>query len=198
MPDDARFKMWLDAARKGDVEAFGFIVPVLRPGVARIVARYAHTEEDREDLLQEVFIRAFSSLKNYRGKGSFEGWLRKLAVGTSIDWLRSKTRRKVSYESELTRDEKNWLQERFADDSSHSPETATERNFARQILYKALDKLSPEDRTAITLFELEGMNIEEVASVTGWSHSNVKVRCHRARKRLASFIREEGGYFERE
>ncbi len=192
METEAQFILWLESARRGDVEAFGRIVAVLRPRLAGIVARYARMEQDREDLLQEVFIRAFRSLKKFRGAGSFEGWMRKIAVRTSIDWLRAKLRRKEKSESELTADERNWISSRFADTSTGNPDRELQKNIAVEMLYKALDKLSPEDRTAITLFELDGLSIIEIADITGWSISNVKVRCHRARKRLAKWVKDSG------
>jgi RNA polymerase sigma-70 factor (ECF subfamily) len=192
MVNDAQFELWLDAARRGDIEAFGRIVAHLRPKMARIVARYARREADREDLLQDVFIRAFRSLKKYRGTGSFEGWMRKVAVRTSIDWLRAKMRRREVVESELTTEEQSWLQSRASDSSGTSPEREAERNMARGILYKALDELSPDDRTAIVLFEIEGLSVAEISNATGWSESNVKVKCHRAKKRLAEWVRKRG------
>ena len=192
MQDNEQLKLWLDAARGGDIEAFGRIVTLLRPRVARVVARYATIEVDREDLLQEVFIKAFRTLKKYRGTGSFEGWLHKVAVGTSLDWLRAKMRRKERLESELSAEERHWLEVKLSGTSTDSPDRELDRNMAKELLYKALDELSPEDRTAITLFELEGMSVEEISGITGWSKSNVKVRCHRARGRLAKWIRERG------
>ena len=192
MQDYAQLELWLDAAKRGDVEAFGRIVSLLRPRIARVVARYASRLEDREDLLQDVFLRAFRSLKKFRGSGSFEGWMHKVAIHTSLDWLRTKMRQREKYESELTDDEHNWLQNRLSVIGSNSPYDETERNMAKEILYKALDRLSPEDRTAIILFELEGMSVAEVSGVTGWSKSNVKVRCHRARAKLAKFVKEGG------
>jgi RNA polymerase sigma-70 factor (ECF subfamily) len=192
MENDAQFRLWLDAARRGDVEAFGRVVGLLRPRMARIVARYARAEADREDLLQDVFIRAFRSLKKFRGRGSFEGWMRKIAVRTCIDWLRVKLRRREISESELTQEENHWLQRRFSGGEGDSPDDEMEKNMARDILYRALDELTVEDRTAIVLFEIEGLSVAEVSEITGWSESNVKVRCHRARKRLAAWIRERG------
>jgi len=189
---EAQFKLWLESARRGDLEAFGRIVAVLRPRLAGIVARYARMEQDREDLLQEVFIRAFRSLKKFRGAGSFEGWMRKIAVRTSIDWLRAKLRRKEKAESELSENERNWISSRFSDTSTGNPDQELQKNIAKEMLYKALDKLTPEDRTAVTLFELEGLSIVEIADITGWSISNVKVRCHRARNRLAKWVKNPG------
>ncbi len=192
MENDARFEVWLDDARRGDVEAFGRIATLLRPKMAGVVARYARKDADREDLLQEIFIRAFRSLKNYRGRGSFEGWMRKIAVRTSIDWLRVKMRRRERSESELTRDEHSWLEARFAASGGDSPESELERSIAIDVLHKGLDALSPEDRTAITLFEIDGLSVKEISETTGWSEANVKVRCHRARNRLAQWIRAKG------
>jgi len=195
MRNDPQLELWLNAARTGDVEAFGRIAALLRPRIARVAARYAKGEQDREDLLQDIFLRAFRSLGNYKGKGAFEGWMHKVAVRTSLDWLRTKLRRKEKAESELTQDEQNWLQKRLSDDHRSPPDLESERNAAREILYKALDKLSPEDRTAIVLFELEGMSVADISGITGWSISNVKVRCHRARNRLAEWVTKEAkGY----
>jgi RNA polymerase sigma-70 factor (ECF subfamily) len=195
MQDDPQLELWLNAARTGDVEAFGHIVALLRPRLAKVAARYAKAEQDREDLLQDIFLRAFRSLRNYKGTGAFEGWMHKVAVRASLDWLRAKLRRREKTESELTEDEQNWLQTRLSDNHANSPEGEMERNTTKEILNKGLNKLSPEDRTAIVLLELEGMSVAEIAGITGWSISNVKVRCHRARNRLAEWITKEAeGY----
>jgi len=195
MLNDPQLDLWLKAAKKGDVEAFGRIVALLRPRIAKVAGRYAHSEEDREDLLQDIFLRAFRSLRNYNGKGAFEGWMHRLAVRASVDWLRGKLRRKEKAESELTIDEQNWLTERLSDDPGSSPDEEMQKNMAREILYKGLDKLSAEDRTALVLLEIDGMSVAEISDVTGWSASNVKVRCHRARKKLAEWVGKEAkGY----
>ncbi len=192
MQEDAELKLLIEPAKHGDVDAFGRLVATLRPGVARVIARYAFAEQDREDLLQDVFIRVYRSLKNYSGRGSFNGWVLKIAVNTSIDWLRKKMRRREIPESQLTTDERNLIQDRLADNDDNSPYDETRRKMDIGILYKALDQLNPDDRTAIVLFELEGMSIEEIASATGWSKSKVKVRCHRARGKLAQWLKDKG------
>ena len=93
MQNDPQLEIWIEAAQQGDVDAFGRIVSHIKPRIAMVVSRYAAGKEDREDLLQDVFIRAFRSLKNFKAKGSFEGWVYRIAIHTSLDWLRAKMRR---------------------------------------------------------------------------------------------------------
>jgi len=173
---------------EGDADAFGMIIASYKDMVGLMVGRYTRIEADREDLAQEVFIRAYSAIGKYRGSGSFEGWLRKIAVHTCLDWLRKKKVRKAIPLSELSDDEVGWIETNLISATDMELEDKIDSSKALEILQKAMEKLSPEDHLVIVLQELEGKSINEISEITGWNKTNVKVRAHRARERLRGIL----------
>ena len=171
-PTDERL---IQSTRAGDDEAFAALVGRYRRKIFGIAARFARNDHELDDLAQEIFVKAYRHLDSYRGTAPFEHWLARVAVRTCYDALR-KTRRdrqNVPLDSvELT-----------ATDT-----LAPER--AREVLNFALDRLDPADRLVITLLELEEYAFREIAELTGWSESNVKVRAFRARAALKKILEE--------
>jgi len=176
----------------GDKDAFGIIVREYTTVVAAMVVRYARNESDREDLAQEVFIRAYRALPKYKGTGSFEGWLRKIAVHTCLDWLRKKKRTESVALGEMDKEKGIWVDAEIEDINNSPSEEILNSREALEILQKAMESLSPEDNLVIVLKEIEGRSINEISHVTGWSETNVKVRAYRARERLKAILINQG------
>jgi RNA polymerase sigma-70 factor (ECF subfamily) len=153
--------------------------------------RYARRESEVEDIVQEVWFKAFQKLKGFRGEAPFEHWLMRLAVRTCYDFLRAHQRNREAAFSELSDSEADWL-ERFASQPEPGSE-ATEA--ARQLVQRVLEQVSPAARLIITLLELEERSVKEISALTGWSVPLVKVRAFRARaemrKILARMTREK-------
>jgi len=173
---------------KGDTDAFGMIVREYTAMVAAMVGRYARNDADREDLSQEVFIRAYRALVKFRGVGSFEGWLRKIAVYTCLDWLRKKKHSETVSMYELEREKGECIEIKEIGAVESNLEAKLNSAEALEILQKAMESLSPEEHLVIVLKELEGRSIHDVSQLTGWSESNIKVRAHRARERLKTIL----------
>ena len=138
-----------------------------------------------EDIVQEVFIKAFQKLKGFRGEAPFEHWLMRLAVRTCYDFLRAHQRNRETAFSELTEPEADWL-ERFVVQPDAAGENA---DAARQLVDKLLSRLPPAARMVITLLEIEGRPVREIAAMTGWSVPLVKVRAFRARRQMRKMIK---------
>jgi RNA polymerase sigma-70 factor (ECF subfamily) len=134
-----------------------------------------------EDAAQEVFLKAFTQLGTFEGRGSMEGWLTRIATNTCLNILRGSKRRPELTVSDLSNDESGWLDQRFADEASDS----VENNFVvADLADRLLATLSPEDRQALLMIDGENASIKEVAEATGWSESKVKVRAFRARRKI--------------
>jgi RNA polymerase sigma-70 factor (ECF subfamily) len=175
--DDAEL---IAAIRRGDVASFEPLVQKYQPRVFGTVRRYARRESEVEDIVQEVFIKAFRKLDTFRGTAPFEHWLMRLTVHTCYDFLRAHRRRRELAFSDMSDDESDWL-ERFAAD----PDTASEHaDAARELVNRVLAQLSPAARLVITLHEIEGRSVKEIAALTGWSQPLVKVRAFRARAEM--------------
>jgi RNA polymerase sigma-70 factor (ECF subfamily) len=169
-PTDERL---IQAALADDDEAFAALVRRYKARVFGIATRFARNDHELDDICQDVFIRAYHNLAKFRGEAPFEHWLSRIAVRTCYDALR-KTRRErgnVSLDGIDVGTEDNVSAER-----------------AREVLDFALARLSAEERLVITLLELEEKTVRDVAELTGWSESNVKVRAHRARNALKRIL----------
>jgi RNA polymerase sigma-70 factor (ECF subfamily) len=137
-----------------------------------------------EDIVQEVFIKAYQKLDGFRGEAPFEHWLMRLAVRTCYDFLRRHQRNRETTFSELTEAESDWL-DRFV----VQPESASEEaEAARQLIDKVLSRLSPPARLVITLLEIEERSVKEISQITGWPGPLVKVRAFRARAEMKKIL----------
>ena len=129
-------------------------------------------------------MKAFTQLGSYEGRGSMEGWLTRIATNTCLNILRAAKRRTELTVSDLTEDENNWLDEKLSDVSSELHRSAERQFVAADLADRLLATLSPEDRMTLTLIDGEDASVKEVAEMTGWSESKVKVRAFRARKKV--------------
>jgi len=161
----------------GDVTSFEPLVRKYQPRVFATARRYARRESEVEDIVQEVFLKAFRKLSGYRADAPFEHWLMRLTVRTCYDFLRSHQRNREFSFTDLSEAETHWL-DRFAASPAEASETAAA---ARELVAHVLDKLSPATRLVLTLLELEDRSVKEIAALTGWSPTLVKVRAFRAR-----------------
>lgn len=180
-PTDAEL---IQAVLKGDSTAFEPLVQKYQPRVFATARRYARRESEVEDIVQEIFIKAFQKLATYRADAPFEHWLMTMAVRTCYDFLRAHQRNKETVFTELSQPETDWL-ERFV----ASPESASEdADAARQLIQRVLSQLSPASQLIITLLEIEERSLKEIAAMTGWSIPLVKVRAFRARAEMRKHL----------
>ncbi|MBM3882952.1 MAG: sigma-70 family RNA polymerase sigma factor [Verrucomicrobia bacterium] len=187
-PDDAEL---IAAVRRGDTASFEGLVRKYQPRVFATARRYARRESEVEDIVQEVFLKAFQKLDGFRSEAPFEHWLMRLAVRTCYDFLREHQRNREASFSDLSDAEQDWL-DRFVLDPDQAPEEASA---AQALVQRVLEHLSPAARLVITLLELEDCSVKEIAALTGWSVPLVKVRAFRARaemrKALAKVARDK-------
>ena len=172
------------AVLKGDAASFEPLIQKYSPRVFATARRYARRDSEVEDIVQEVWLKAFQKLKSFRGEAPFEHWLMRLAVRTCYDFLRGHQRNRETTFSELTEPEGDWL-ERFV----QQPDSADEHaNAARQLIERLLEQLSPPARLVITLLEIEDRSVKEIAKLTGWSVPLVKVRAFRGRAEMRKIL----------
>lgn len=128
-------------------------------------------------------MKAFTELESYEGRGSMEGWLTRIATNTCLNIVRAAKRRPELTASDLTEDQNNWLDEKSTVVAGELHRSAERNLVAADLADRLLETLSPEDRLTLTLIDGEDASIKEVAEMTGWSESKVKVRAFRARKK---------------
>jgi len=180
-PDDREL---ITEVLKGDPASFEPLVKKYSPRVFATARRYARRENEVEDIVQEVWIKAYQKLASFRGEAPFEHWLMRLAVRTCYDFLRQHQRNRESTFTELSETETDWL-ERFASQPANASEDS---DAARQLIDRILDELSPPARLIIILLEIEDKTIKEIARLTGWSIPLVKVRAFRARAEMKKIL----------
>ena len=170
-------------AQDGDESAFAEIVRRYSPRVFSVASRFFRQRTLVEEAAQEVFLKAYTQLGSFEGRGSFEGWLTRIATNTCLNMVRSAKRRPESTVSDLTEDEQSWLERQSAGDGGE-PASVENSLVATDLADRLLSVLSPEDQQALLMIDGEQASVKEVAEVTGWSESKVKVRAFRARRKV--------------
>ncbi len=182
---------FIAAVLKGDAASFEPLITKYSPRVFATARRYARKESEIEDIVQEIWMKAFNKLASFRGDAPFEHWLMRLAVRTCYDFLRGHQRNRETTFTELSEPETDWL-ERFAADPVRAPD---DEAAARQLIERLMAQLTPAARLVIQLLEIEEKSVKEIAALTGWSIPLVKVRAFRARaemkKHLARLARDK-------
>jgi RNA polymerase sigma-70 factor (ECF subfamily) len=180
-------KETINQAKNGDKSAFMKLVSKYNPRVLSTASRFGRDPEEVRDLAQDIFVELWQGLPGYNHSAPFEHWLSRVATNRCLRYLRKNyIRRSLEVIGLVShRDEKVDP----IDDESVRVRNASE---ARDILGLALRRLAPKDALAITLKEIEGRTIAEIARDTGWSQGSVKVRTHRARQKLRSILEDMG------
>jgi RNA polymerase sigma factor (sigma-70 family) len=171
----------LDRVRQRDQAAARALVEHLYPLVLRIVRSHLPRRVSEEDLAQEVFMKMFTRLDQYQGAVPFTHWVSRIAVTTCIDHLRAQKRRPEFRWADLSENEAEVLDAVMTDERDVGAGDALE---ARELVDKLMAQLKPDDQLVIRLLDLEQKTIAEIAAITGWNSSLIKVRAFRARRKL--------------
>jgi len=171
---------------RGETASFEPLVARHSPRLFATARRYARRASEVEDIVQEVWTKAFQKLSSFRGESPFEHWLMRLAVRTCYDFLRTHRRNRETSFSELTEPEHDWLDRFIA-----APKEVDERaEAARALVGRILEQLSPQARLVITLLEIEDRSVKEISQLTGWSIPLVKVKAFRARAEMRKLLKQ--------
>jgi RNA polymerase sigma-70 factor (ECF subfamily) len=180
---DGCLRRWRD----GDEAAAEQLIEHLYPVISKIVRTHLPRRDEEKDLVQEILMKTFSKLHQYKGDAPLSHWVSRLALTTCLDRLRAQKIRPEIRRADLTPEESDvfdaaWL-------TGSSPD-ATDAIAARDLVDKILASLSPEDRSLILMVDLEGRSLQEISDVTGWSVSKVKMRLFRIRPQLRNLIQK--------
>ena len=174
----------ITAVLKGDSASFEPLIRKYSPRVFATARRYARRDSEVEDIVQEVWLKAFDKLKTFRSEAPFEHWLMRMTVRICYDFLRGHQRNREASFSEISEPEEDWL-DRFVADPSSAAEDA---DAAKLLIGRVLERLSPPARLVIQLLEIEDRPVKEIAALTGWSVPLVKVRAFRARAEMRKIL----------
>lgn len=159
------------AARRGNDNAFSDLVRLHQHRVFRLAGRFFRRREDVEDAAQETFLTAWRKLETYKAKAPFEHWLTRVCLNCCYGKLRKGKHVEQPFEAEPD----------TLCGASPDPVAALE-------VERLLRPLSPQDRFVLLLLDGEGWSVAEIAERLGWTKVNVKVRAHRARKKLRQLL----------
>ena len=160
----------------GDVSGYAVLVERYKDLAYTIAFRILGKREDAEEVVQDAFVKAFRSLSSFRQHAKFSTWLYRIVYNTAISRKRLKGLNTQSIE-EL----------RFADPRMEDKDDSDEDQ--GKMLELAIQQLTEEERTIVTLYYIEESGVDEIHNITGLSKSNVKVKLFRARKKLQEYIR---------
>ena len=173
---------YIEAVRKGDVTAFSFLVERYQSMVYSLALKLLKNAEDAEEMAQDTFIKAFQKLNMYEGKSKFSTWLYSITYNASISELR---KRRIKFSS--------LEDQRFSDHDEmkmHDYFSETKKEDQERYLNLALGKLPEDDQVLVTLYYYESQSMDEISIITGLTVSNIKVKIHRARKRMFALLHE--------
>jgi RNA polymerase sigma-70 factor (ECF subfamily) len=176
-------------AQKGDKAAFEILVHRHQHRVFAVARGILKRQEDVEDVAQQVFVKAYFSLKRFDQRAAFSTWLYKITVNECWDLLRKRKARPLVYESDFS-EEQSRQYTATEREATKGPNT-DDRMAMRQQLETLLSQLDKRDRAMLILKEVEGFSVEEIADSMGLNANTVKVRLFRARKRIVEYSRRE-------
>ncbi len=162
--------------KDGDTMAFETVINKYTGLAFTVALRIVDSREDAEEVVQDAFFKVFRFINQYKGESKFTSWLYKIVYNTSL----TKIKKKKIPTSELP----NELEVEPMAISESETWISLTRNDREKYLKEAINKLSKEDSLVVTLYYLAENSIPEISEITGWQNSAIKVKLHRARKKL--------------
>ena len=175
----------------GDTEAFDELVTRYRTRVFSMIYNMVHSEQDAWDLAQDSFVKAWKSIKRFRGRSSFYTWIYRIVMNVTIDWVRKKHVKAGGTEF----DDATQLTEidpaaKTVPRANALPYEIMGRSEIRERIDLAIAQLTPEHRAVILMKEIEDMQYHEIAEALGCSIGTVMSRLFYARKKLQNLLKD--------
>lgn len=172
----------IDRILGGERNAYALLVDRYKDRVYSLVLGILRNQQLAEEVAQDVFVRAFTSLKKFRKESAFSTWLYRIAYNSAVSETRKRRIRHVSFDQQL--ESTASLQVKA--------ETTLTREDNRELLERALQQLPAEEKLIIMMYYFEEQSIDEISRGTGLTVSNVKVRLHRLRNKLRGILTQLG------
>ncbi len=166
----------------GDGTAYARLMERHQEKVAIRMWRFTRNTSAHRELVQDVFVETYTSLRTYKAKAPFEHWLAKISTAVGYRYWRRKTRERLNLMIPI----EDWDQVFVMEPDSLDPERAA------RILHTLMEQLPPRDRLVLMLRYIENRSTEETAELTGWTQTMVKVQAWRARSKLKRLFETSG------
>ena len=175
-------KYYIDRLKSGDRESFTWVVDSYKDMVYTICLRMLTNEADAEEAAQEIFIKAFRSIQAFQEKSKFSTWLYRISYNHCISVIRSRVK-VIDLVEEVPDNEVN-------EESINGLNDLVKKERAEHVR-NAIEALAETDAVLITLFYYEELSLDEITEATGLSSNNVRIKLHRARKKLYDVINRQ-------
>ncbi|MEO6971010.1 MAG: sigma-70 family RNA polymerase sigma factor [Chthoniobacterales bacterium] len=176
-------------AQAGDAAAFDDLVVKYSPRLYGLIYNMTSNHEDTDDMLQDVFAKAYRAIKGFRGKSSFYTWIHTIAVNMTLNFLKKRGRRyhlSLDDVDASIQNDKEFIELT----STTSPVREADLGELQRRLNEAMMKLSDEHRAVVTMFHIQGMPHAEISKILGVSEGTVRSRLFYANRQLQNYLDE--------
>lgn len=172
----------VERVQRGDKKAFDILVLKYQHRIMKLISRYIRDHSEVMDVAQEAFIKAYRALPRFRGDSAFYTWLYRIAINTAKNYLVAQARRMPNVD--IDAQEAEQFEGAVGLREQATPEHLLLRDEVEATIFTAIEQLSEDLRTAITLREIEGLSYEEIAETMDCPVGTVRSRIFRAREAI--------------
>ncbi len=165
----------------GDTEMYRHLVERYHERIFILVRGFVHQREDAEDVTQETFLQAFVSLGSFNGRSEFSTWLYRIGINRAYSFLRKRNRKSIS---ELYTEKVNAITDFLQGSKNENPQTILSGKQTEEIIYREIDNLPENQRTALVLSRLDQLSQKEIAEIMSLSVQAVDSLIQRAKRQL--------------
>ena len=188
-------KELINKAKSGDKRAFEEIIGLYEKKVFSTIYYMVKNENEIEDIAQEVFVKIYKNLKNFKEESSLYTWIYRITINVCIDELKRK--KNIVYIDERIQTEDGQVEMQLEDETK-GPEKLAEEEELKRKLTSCVRKLPIDQRTMIVLRDIKGFTYMEIAEMTKMNLGTVKSKINRARASLKKILEEDGTFLEYE
>ena len=175
-------QIYITKVINGDTNAFAYLVDNYKNMVFSLAFKMTKNREEAEEISQDTFIKAYKNLIKFKGDSKFSTWLYRIAYHTSLDNIKKNKNNTNTFEiNEITFNQIQAVEHILG---------GIERKERTKIMDVCLNKLADEERSIIWMFYYDELSLKEIIKVTDLSEANLKVKLHRARKKLLTIVKE--------
>ena len=179
---DKNDQLYITKVINGDTNAFSYLVDNYKNMVFSLAFKMTKNREEAEEISQDTFIKAFKNLSKFNGDSKFSTWLYRIAYHASLDNIKKNKVNNTNFDiNEITLNQIK---------SVDNILEGIERKERAQIMDNCLNKLSDDERSVIWMFYYDELSLKEIIEITDWSEANLKVKLHRARKKLLAIVEQ--------
>lgn len=179
-------KRLVERVKRGDKRAFDVLVLKYQHRIANLITRYVRDQDEVLDVTQEVFVKAYRAMNNFRGDAQFYTWLYRIAINTAKNFLVAKSRRPP--DTDIDVDEREFSEQSVVISEEGNPEDQLSGEQLKRVLQKALEDLPEELRVALMLREFDGLSYDEIAQIMDCPVGTVRSRIFRGRESIEKSI----------